>query len=433
MSPAAPLPCTPRAAAGARRPLARVACWAALALLVAAPAAQAHGGEDHAHADTPAPTPAAAAAPAAGGLDLSAPQRLPDGRLWVPKPVQHRLGLRTVVLQEGRHAVALELHGRVLPDPQASGQVQASQAGRIEAGPQGLPRVGQRVQQGQVLAWLRPVAGAFERGNQQASLAELDGQLAAAEARAQRLAQLEGAVAQKDIDAARTERDSLRLRRQAVATSLAAPEALRAPVSGVLATSHVGLGQVVDAKDPLFEVVDPQRWLVEALLTDPTLARELGDATAQVGPAAAPGAAPAPASHGPAGAAATPTATPPSPPPANGTLALQWLGASAQLREQSLPVLFKVRNPQVPLAAGQAVLVFARTRQSQTGLALPRAALVRSRAGEPAVWVHQSPEHFVQRVVRWQPLDAAQVRVTDGLHPGDRVVHQGASLLAQIR
>ena len=42
-------------------------------------------------------------------------------------------------------------------------------------------------------------------------------------------------------------------------------EALLAPLSGVIASSHVVLGQVVEARELVFEIVDPTRVLVEAI------------------------------------------------------------------------------------------------------------------------------------------------------------------------
>ncbi len=49
------------------------------------------------------------------------------------------------------------------------------------------------------------------------------------------------------------------------------------------------------------------------------------------------------------------------------------------------------------------------------------------------MWLHTAPERFTPRVVRARPLDARSVLVTEGLQAGDRVVTQGASLLAQVR
>ena len=139
--------------------------------------AAAHEGDDHSKdAGKTGPAPRTAAANAAEG-----PKRLADGSLFVPKAAQRQLGIRTSVGKMGDLAQTVELIGRVVTDPNAGGHVQSSQAGRIEAGPRGLPTLGQKVRKGEVLAYVRPVASSIERGNQQAALAELRANRALAE------------------------------------------------------------------------------------------------------------------------------------------------------------------------------------------------------------------------------------------------------------
>jgi multidrug efflux pump subunit AcrA (membrane-fusion protein) len=372
----------------------------------------AHGGEDHGDAQPATGAPAApaataataataASATAAGRFDAGAPQRLPDGSLWLPKPAQHRLGVQTQLARSEVHALAVELNGRVVADPGAAGRVQASEAGRIEAGPNGrLPVLGQKVVQGQVLALLRPTASSLERGSQQAALADLDAQLAVAQRRVARYQQLEGALPQKDIDAASDERDALLKRRAAIGASVSTALALRAPVNGTVVSASVAIGQVVDARDVLFEIVDPAHLMVEALAYDAALTRGLTHASA-----AWPG----------------------------GVLKLQFIGGARQLREQALPLLFRVADRDPPVAIGQAVKVTAQTATKLSGIALPAAALGRNAAGDTVVWLHVAPERFAPHAVRAQPLDARTVVVISGLAGGDRVVTVGASLLAQVR
>jgi hypothetical protein len=364
--------------------------WACAGVLSAS-LVQAHGGEDHGDTTPAAKSPL---------QDTGGPQRLPDGSIWVPKPVQRRLGLLTMLAHVQSHAVAVEFNGRVLPDPHAGGLVQATQGGRIEAGPRGLPTLGQKVVKGEVLALLRPATNSFDRGNQQAVSADLDAQYAIADRKLNRYQQLEGAVPQKDIEAARFERDALLKRRAAIGGSVAATEALRSPVSGTVVASHVVMGQVVDARDVLFEVVDPARLVVEALAYDPAQTRGLKDASA-----ALPG----------------------------GSLALEFLGGGAQLRDQAMPLLFRVKQADAPVAVGQTLKVTASTAQTLQGVAVPRSALSRLASGDTVLWLHVAAERFAPHVVSTQPLDARSVVVTSGLHDRDRIVIEGASLLAQVR
>jgi hypothetical protein len=365
-------------------------------------AALGHGDEDHeppkAQID-PAPQaagPKDAVAPAGSG----SAQRLADGSVFLPKAAQRQLGLRTLVGKLGEHARAVELQGRIVPDPNAGGRVQASQAGRIEPGPKGMPVLGQQVAKGEILAFVRPVAGALERGGQRAQLADLEAQLDVARRRAQRLEQLEGSVPNKEIENARIAVVGLDKRRAAIAASLDNREALASPVAGVVSSVAAVNGQVVAASITLFEIIDPQRLLVEAVVYDPALATGLTNATATA---------------------------------AGGTLPLRFIGAGRTLREQALPVLFRIVPPLPALAVGQPLAVVAETALRRTGIAVPVEALVRNTAGEAIVWLHTAAEHFVPRRVRTEPLAAGRALVVDGLRDADRVVVHGAAALSQVR
>jgi len=98
-----------------------------------------------------------------------------------------------------------------------------------------------------------------------------------------------------------------------------------------------------------------------------------------------------------------------------------------------LPLLFRVKSQNAPVAVGQPVKVIAKTSRTVAGVAVPEAAVARNSAGETVVWVHVAPERFVQRRVSAQPLDALTVALTAGVATGERVVSEGANLLAQIR
>ncbi len=378
-----------------------IASLIALSALGLCGQAFAHGDEDHTEPDKPVAAKAAVASNDAGtALEAVAAQRLPDGSLLVPKAAQRQFGVRTVLAQVQEVATTVEFNGRVMADANAGGRVQASQSGRLEAGPKGLPTMGQKVTKGQVLAYLRPSTNSIERGNSQAQLAELESLLAIAERKVQRYQQLEGSVPQSAVEAARLERDALYKRRAAVGAGLNTPETLVSPVTGVISASYAVLGQVVDAKDVLFEVLDPMRLSVEALAYDAALVDGLAAASAQV-----PG----------------------------GVLDLQFVGGARQLREQAIPLLFRVKPGSVPVAVGQPVKVIAKTTRTTKGALVSQAALVKGAAGEASVWVHGAPERFVLRKVTAQAIDAANVAITVGIVSGERVVTEGAGLLSQVR
>jgi membrane fusion protein, heavy metal efflux system len=325
--------------------------------------------------------------------------RLPDGSVHVPKQAQRRMALRTTMGREAEHPLTVELNARVGIDPNAGGRVQAPFAARIEAGPKGLPVAGQRVQKGQVLMHLKPVASAIDRGNQQAQLADIRANHRLAEQRVKRLESLEGTVPQKEIDAARAELASLAGRQRAVASSLGANELVTAPASGVIASANVMNGQIVETREVLLEIVDPNRMIVEATTTDPGLANRLHEARL-------------------AGVA---------------SVELQFLGAARTLREGALPLTFRAQAKDAPLAIGQPVTVVVHLTDKVKGIALPAAALVRNPSNESIVWIKSGAERFIAQPVEYKTLDANTIVVTKGLAPDNRVLVSGAALINQIR
>lgn len=351
---------------------------------VASPGAHGPNGE---HLDAPA------------GNSATGLARLPDGSVNVPKTAQRRMSIRTVMVQEDEHPLTAQLNGRVGIDPNAGGRVQAPFSGRIEPGPKGLPVAGQKVEKGQVLAFVRPVAAPIERGNQQAQLVEIQSNRRLAEQRVKRLESLEGTVPQKEIEAARAELASLAGRERAVSASLGGNEAIKSPAAGIIATANALNGQIVEARDVLFEIVDPGRMIVEALTTDVSVAGRIANANLD----------------------------------GYKDVELAFLGGGRSLRDGALPIMFRASAKNVPLAVGQPVTVIAQLSDKIKGIALPADAIVRNQNNEPIVWIKSGGERFIAQPVEFKPLDAQTVVVVKGLAPENRVVVSGASLINQIR
>ena len=352
-------------------------------------AAPAWAGEGHDHGD---------AAPVVSG---DGPKRLPDGSVFLPNPAQRQIGVRTREVTEGELPRSLELQGKVVMDPNAGGKVQALVAGRLEAGARGLPSVGQSVKKGDVLAYVVPSSGAIERSNQASALAELRAARALAEKRLARLQELSDTVPRKDIEAAQSELSSLSERMAAVSGGLNNRDALVAPVSGVIASSNAVAGQVVDARELVFEVVDPTRLRIEALAYDAAVVSDVAGATLALG---------------------------------TDTVALRFIGAARSLREQALPMLFQAEGQALSkLAVGQPVKVYVQTATRVKGIRVPAQALLKSPANQTVVWVKTAAERFEPRTVTTEILDGASFAVMSGLKAGDRIATQGASLINQIR
>lgn len=373
-----------------RRPLGAPALAGLLSAALCFVAVPALAGEGHDHGEAPA------------AAHSNGPQRLPDGSVFLPKPAQRQMGIRTAPGAQRALPRSVELNGQVLMDPNAGGKVQAMVAGRLEAGPRGLPAVGQAVRKGEVLAYVQPAASSLERSSQQAQLAELRAAKQLAEKRLARLRDLADTVPRKEIEALESEVASLGERARAVGTGLDGRDALLAPASGVIAAAYAVAGQVIDARELVFEIVDAQRLRVEALAYDTALAQDV------------------------AGAYVTTDS--------GQRVALTLVGAARSLREQALPIQFRAQGDGLGhLAIGQPVRVVVQTRSQVTGVPVPAAALVKNPSNQTIVWVKTAAERFEPRVVTAAPLDGASVSVTAGLQGGERIVTESASLINQVR
>lgn len=330
-----------------------------------------------------------------------APRRLDDGAIFVPKASQRLLTIRTQVTEAGEASAAVRMVGTLAPDPNASGRVQSSQTGRLEPGERGFPTLGQRVERGQVLAYVTPTYTAAERGGLIQNAAELDAQITILEARVRRLVTLRGTVAEREIQDAQAELAGARQRRTAIQPALSGREPLVAPVSGIVSSVRGAVGQLVDSAVTVFDIVDPSRLWVEALAFDRAAVDRVTGASATL---------------------------------ADGRVVeLAFVGRGLTVRQQAVPVNFRVLEPPADAPIGASVLVTIRTARPVQGLVLPADAVVRSAEGPPVVFEHATAERFVPRQVRLQPLDGTRVVVTAGLEPGRRVVVQGAGLIAQVR
>lgn len=295
----------------------------------------------------------------------------------------------------------VELPGRIIPDSNASGFVQASAGGRLSPPPGGFPRLGTRVKKGDVLAYVTAPLQAIDVSTMRQQAGDLDQQISIVERRVARYEQLAqtGAGTRTQLDEARLELQGLRQRRAALDRTQREPEALVAPVDGVIAEANAVAGQMAQPSEKIFQIVDPSRLWVEALSFDALAGTRLATARASGGR----------------------------------NLALKYQGSGFADRNQAIPVHFAIDGETGGLRAGQFVTVLAETEDERNGLALPRKSIVRGANGQDLVFEHTSAERFEPREVRVEPLDGERVLVSAGTVPGRRVVTQGAELLDQVR
>lgn len=327
--------------------------------------------------------------------------RLPDGSVFMPKGTQRILAIRTAVTKAAAYRRAVELPGRIIPDPNTSGYVQAAVGGRLSPPPGGFPRLGTPVKKGDVLAYLEAPLQAIDVSDMRQRQGELDQQISIVERRLGRYETLVAgdAVSRTQLEETRLELQGLQTRRAALDKVRREPEALVAPVDGVIAEGTPVAGQIAQPNAVIFNIVDPSCLWVEALAFDPLA--EVQGATARLN--------------------------------SERSYPLTFKGAGFAGRNQSIPVQFAVEGDVSGLRAGQFVTVLVTTREEKTGLAIPRASVVRSANGQDVVYEHVAAERFEPRTVRIEPLDGERVFVASGLAAGKRIAVQGAELLGQVR
>ena len=162
------------------------------------------------------------------------------------------------------------------------------------------------------------------------------------------------------------------------------PEALVAPVSGVIADGTPVAGQIAQTNAVIFHIIDPARLWVEALSFEAIAGSEHASALTSSGR----------------------------------TLSLTHRGSGFADRSQSIPVHFAIEGDAGGLRAGQFVTVLVATSEQKRGIAIPRASLVRGANGQDFVFEHVTAERFMPRAVRVEPLDAERVLVAAGIDAG---------------
>lgn len=353
--------------------------------------------QSHAHEGHP-PSPA----PSAENLTGDAPRRLSDGSVFLPKPSQRLLTVRTQLAVKTEANRTVILPGRIIADPNRAGVVQSINGGRVAAPAGGFPRLGQRVRAGDILATVVPALPLADQSTLAEKARELEGQLLLNQQRLTRLNRLTtGNVPRSQIDDIELELTTTQRRLDSLRDSKVLPEVLVAPIDGVTSASRLVAGQVVQPQDILFQIVDPAGIWVEALAFDQREADAVVSATAQAGPG-----------H---------------------RMTLAFEGRGRTLQQQAIVLQFSISDPPPDTVLGSPVTVFARKSAMLTGIVLPRDAVIRGSGGETIVWQHVDPERFVARQVRIEPFNGESVLITAGIEPGVRVVVHGAELLDQVR
>lgn len=340
------------------------------------------------------------------------------------KEQQWKVDFATAFVGRGQVAPVVEVPGTVTTPPGGSAVVSAPIAGRVVAPAFGLPRPGQRVRKGDLLANLSPAPASAEgAARAKLSVVESDTRLRAAEvnlARAERLIADE-AISLRELEDARRELSVAREAASAageVAQLFAGARSgaggaswrITAPIAGVLVTSHAHPGAAVSPDEVLFRIVDRSELWLSARVPEQDAARLRPERAG---------------SYQVAGLASFQPLRPSGETPNASLVAVAPLVDPAT---RSVEVIYALRDPEPTLRVGGLVTLALPAGEPFVGLVVPRAALV-SAGGRSLVYVQLDGEHFEARQVRVALRAADRIGIEAGLSEGERIVTVGAGVV----
>jgi membrane fusion protein, heavy metal efflux system len=305
-------------------------------------------------------------------------------------------GFATAFATTGRVTETFPATGQIVPAAGRIARVSAPVAGIVEAS--GLvqsPAPGQRVTRAQVLAVLTPALG--EGGN---AYAEARAALREAEdehGRATRLFAVE-AVPQRRVHEAEIRLGAAREALAAFGGSAAARAdgriAIRAPLSGVVASRTLAPGSRVEAGTELFTVVDPSVVWLEANVPASEAARVSAgsEATFRV----------------PGSDAARPVRRTVS------------VGSVIDSVSRTVPVTYEIPNPDGALKVGMNAQVAVGTGREVEGVVIPSTAVL-DEDGRPVAYVQPEGERFEKRELQVGGTSGDRTLVLSGIEAGERV------------
>ncbi|MBA4784068.1 MAG: HlyD family efflux transporter periplasmic adaptor subunit [Rhizobiales bacterium] len=372
----------------------------ALCLVSLSTPVTAHEGHDHGDEKTPLVQTG------------NQPQRLADGSVFLPKPTQRLLNIRSEVVKFSDTPKTQRLLGKTISDPAFRSVVQAVRDGRIGFPPSGLPTIGEIVNSGDRVATLTPVLTLEAQAGMAEQLGALTQELAITQ---QRLARLQAAsevqvagqsgiglsaVSRGSIEELEVQLNALTSRRDALKAISFGPLDLEASRSGTIANVNVTAGQVVAAGDTVMEIVDPKRVWVEAIAYPGQWTDFTSNARALL--------------------------------PKNDIVPITYITRSLSLTAQAETLYFRLQKEEiVPL--GTPVTVILEGEKKERSLLIPRNAVVRGASGLLVVWVQEAPETFRPQIIDAEPVDGTLMKIKAGLTEDDRFVAEGASFLNQVR
>jgi RND family efflux transporter MFP subunit len=355
------------------------------------------------------------------------------GRVAFLMEQQWLIHMKLAKTEEAMRAPQIQSTGRVVPVPSKRAIVAAPVSGIIRNG--NMPRIGQRVTQGQSLATLIQTPTAAESAQIQAAASQLHIENTRVDAERRRLAQLEieaearleeaahdlgrsqrlyekkaysakalesDELAQKaaaaQLEAIREQRKALQSATPPAATAASTYDVV-APLSGIAISVNKASGEQVASGEPIMEIVALDTVWVEAPIFEKDLGRLARDVQAIFTTAAFP----------------------------DKEFKGRVVDVGKIIDEQSrtAKAIFEVPNPSGELSIGMQANLRLDVGTQKHVLLVPKEAVL-DNEGKKIVYVLISGEEFERRDVVLGDEYGDKVAILSGVKPGERVVTQGA-------
>ena len=359
--------------------------------------------------------------PAQGDAEPTAPPAESKGRVAFRMEQQWLIRMKMALAEEAKLPPQIYSTGRVVAVPSNRALVAPPVGGIIDSRP--LPRIGQQVMRGQLIATLVQTPTAAEAAQIRIENSRVDAErrrlgqaeieararlsAAAAEAgRAKRLLERK-AYSQRQFETAEADRKAAEatlagVQEQMQALQTASPTAnyeVTAPISGTAVEVKKSAGEEVRAGEPILEIVALDRVWVEA----PIFEKDLGRMKNEVAAIFTTSAYPDKEFRG----------------------RLITIGAVVDEQTRAATAVFEVDNGSGDLKIGMQANLRLGAGEKASVLLVPKESVL-DNEGKKIVYVMLSGEEFERRDVVVGDEYGDKVAIVSGVKPGDRVVTQGA-------
>ncbi|MFT5358033.1 MAG: cobalt-zinc-cadmium efflux system membrane fusion protein [Polyangiales bacterium] len=340
------------------------------------------------------------------------------------KERQWQVPFATAVAERSSVIPSIEVPGEITTPPSGQAEIGAAIAGRVVAPRSGLPRPGDLVRAGQVLATIAP-APASPESAARATLAviEAEARVQTAQAafeRAERLI-VDRAISQREVDESRREvsvaEASVRSARRARSVFSGAARGtgggtyrVTSPIAGVVTDVTVTTGQTVSSGETMLRVVNLEELWVSARVPEQEASQLQSTEDAAFGL-----------------------------PGMDEWITLRVrgddanasvvnIGQTVDRRSRTVDIIYAIREPDPRLRVGAAVRVAVPSGEAWNGVRVPRSAVLDD-DGRALIYVQVGGDVFEERFVRVGARSGTHVGISEGIDEGDRVVTTGANVI----